>query len=349
MEDLESRRYQILFEIIETYIETGEPVGSQFIARRLHQRLSPATIRNVMHELEEAGMLDHPHTSAGRIPTERGYRLYVDQLRRQEQFRPPHRMQPAVPVENLHADELVPMLQQACANLASWTQQAAFVLAPTIRQSRIKQIQLTLLSPNRVLCVLIATDGLIASHVIALDESLSEGALHAIVAFTNSELAGVPFEELLNELRRYVLVSDPTTHYLVKCSLELFEKALAIEPPNRLYVEGARYIMAQPEFQRDPQAMRDLLELFESEEALLQCLVEDLASGQMMVRIGGELSLGPLQECSCVLAPLKINQRVIGGLGIIGPKRMNYQRVNQAVETMSGHINAVLNRGNAWS
>src|SRR3989338_2581207 len=199
--DFEQRRNKILELIIEAHVATASPVGSEFVARKLRSCLSPATIRNIMGDLEEAGFIEQPHTSAGRVPTDLGYRFYVDAVMEirplpQEQFR---QLQVLIQPAELEVGQV---LERAGSALAELTHQASFVVAPTVKHSTVKQVELVPLSLRKLLCVLVANEEIIASHVVEIEEPMTRDEAVALGRFLNTELVGLPFGDLLGSLER---------------------------------------------------------------------------------------------------------------------------------------------------
>lgn len=344
--DFEQRRNKILELIIEAYVSTASPVGSELIARKLRSSLSSATIRNIMVKLEEAGLVEQPHTSAGRVPTERGYRFYVDSVMEAH----------PLPAEQLHriAEMIEPaeleiesLLDQATSALAELTQQAAFVVAPTVRRSTVKQIELVPLSVRKLLCVLIGNEEMIASHIVEIEEPMNRDEAEALARFLNTELVGLSFNELVNSLERRMLVETESFYYLVKRSLSILQHALSTEPTERLFLDGASYVVAQPEFSRNPRKAHELLRGLDAEEAqLLERLRQDVGASGVRVRIGHEVQVPGLEDCSTVTAPFALGQEVLGGVGILGPTRMDYPRMRALVEAMGRCLTEVLTQ---WS
>ena len=344
--DFERRRNKILDTVIEEYITTASPVGSELVSRKLRSSLSPATIRNIMAELEEAGYLEQPHTSAGRVPTDRGYRFYVDAVMHirhlgSEQL---HQIETRLAVEEIEVDQL---LERASSLLSELTQQAGFVVVPTVKRSTVRQIELVPLSVRKVLCVLITNEEIIASHVVEVDEPMSRDETMSLARFLNTELVGLPFSDLLGSLERRMLAQNDSFYYLVKRSLSILQHALSIEPNERLVIEGARYVVSQPEFRRDPRKTAQLLRGLEEEGLLLERVLQDIATEGVHVRIGREVQVPGLEECSTLTASFAIGEEVIGGLGVVGPKRLDYPRVRACVEGMARCVSALLNRGSA--
>jgi len=331
--DFEQRRNRILELIIETYISTASPVGSEFVSRKLRSSLSPATIRNIMGELEEAGFLEQPHTSAGRVPTDRGYRFYVDTVMDTRRIPPDEMRQVETLLQPLELD-LEQVLERASAILSEMAQQAAFAVAPTVKQSRMKQIEFVPLGVRKLLCVLVANDEMVASHVVETAEPMSRDEGMALARFINTELVGLSCRQLLESLERRMLAERDSFYHLVKRSLDILQQALSAEPDERLFLEGASYVVAQPEFSKDPRKAHELLRGLDAEELLLARIRQDLAAEGVRVRIGREVQVPGLNECSYVTAPVAVGEAVIGGIGVLGPKRMDYPRMRSLVEGM---------------
>lgn len=344
--DVERRRNSILQSVIETYVSTASPVGSEHIAKRMRSALSSATIRNVMMALEEQGLLEQPHTSAGRVPTDRGYRLYVDQIMAvpwmgAEQVREVGQL---LEPQELGVEQL---LARVSAVLSELTHQAGFVVAPTIKQRAVQQIELVPLSVRKVLCVLVAGEEMVASHVVEIVEPLSRDEAAALVRFINTELAGQPFAGLLDSLERRLLAERDSLYYLVKRSLSILQTALSSEPEGRLFLEGASRVVAQPEFARQPEKAQELLRWMDDPQQLLGRLRPDAAAGGVRVRIGKEVQLPNMEECSTITAPFRIGEEVAGAVGVLGPKRMEYPRLSALVEAVGRGVTQILSEWDA--
>ena len=344
--DLDQRRNKILEIVVEEYVDTAAPVGSELISRKLRQNLSPATIRHIMVELEKAGLLEQPHTSAGRIPTDRGLRFYVDSVMQVRHLSPDETRQLEALIKP-EEGELVQLLERASQTLADLSQQAAFVVAPTVKHSRVKQIELVPLGLRKLLCVLIANDEMIVSHAVEIEAPLSRDELGALARFINAELVGLPFHDLLDSLERRLLAERDSFYHLVKQSLTILQHALSMEPEDRLFLEGTSYVVAQPEFNKDVRKAHALLKHLESQEELLAYLRQDLAAETVRVRIGHEVPFPGFEGCSYLTAPFSLGGEIVGGVGVLGPKRMNYPRVRALVEGMAHSITELLARWEA--
>ena len=339
--DFEQRKNKILELIIEAYVSTASPVGSEFVSKKLRSSLSSATIRNIMVELEDAGFLEQPHTSAGRVPTDRGYRFYVDSVMDMRRMPPEElrRLEAMIQPPELDVEQL---LERSSAVLAELTQQAAFAVVPTVKQSRVKQIELVPLSVRKVLCVLVANDELVASHVVEIVEPMSRDETVALARFLNTELVGLSFGELLASLERRMLAENDSFYHFVKRSLDILQHALSTEPNERFFLEGASYVVSQPEFSRSPRKSHELLKGLDAQDALLSRIRQDIGREGVRVRIGRDVQVPGLEECSYLAAPVTIDNEVIGGVGVLGPKRMDYPRMRACVEGMSRCITELL-------
>lgn len=340
--DSDKRRNKILELIIEAHVTTAAPVGSEHISKKLRSSLSPATIRNVMMDLEEAGLVEQPHTSAGRVPTDRGYRYYVDTVMAvqplgQEELR---QMESLIEPSEWDVEQL---LARAGEVLSELTQQASFVVAPTVKQSTVKQIELVPLSVRKVLCVMVANEEIMASSVVEVVEPMTRDEVTALTRFINSELVGLPFDGLLDSLQRRMLGEGDSFYHFVKRSLDILQHALSTEPNERLMMGGASYVIAQPEFMHNPQKTHDLLQGLDAEDLLLKRLSQDVASHGLRIRIGHEVAVPGLDACSTLAAPFAIGDEVVGGIGVLGPRRMDYRRMRAQVEGMSKCVTDLLN------
>ncbi len=345
--DVKRRRNDILEIVVEAYVTTASPVGSELICKKLRQSLSSATIRHVMVELEKDGLLEQPHTSAGRVPTDRGYRYYVNSLMNAIRLSSEEARSLAVVIhpKELEVEEL---LERASDVLSQLSHQAALVVAPTVRHTRIRQIELLPIGLHKLLCVLVGQETLVSSHVIDVEEPLSRDEASSLAHFLNTELVGLPTQELLASLERRLLSVSDSFYYLVKRSLVILQTALATEPEEQLLIEGTRHLFEQPEVRRDPQKAQALLHHLESPDVLRERLREDLAAAEgTRVRIGREVAVEGLEDWSYVLSPFHVGRTTVGGVGVLGPKRMDYPRMCALVEGMAELVTDILTQWGA--
>jgi len=287
-----------------------------------------------MGELEEAGLLAQPHTSAGRVPTDLGYRFYVDSLMPVRELSPEQQQQLEALTQPSGPD-VDDFLERASMMLAEISQQAALVLGPSVRQSTLRQVELVPLSVKKILCVLVASEEMIASHVIEVEEPMSRDEAILLGRFLNTELAGLPFTDVLELLERRLLAQTDSFYHFVKRSLDVLQPALSGEAHGHLFLEGMSNVVGQPEFRKDARKAHELLKGLEAQERLIERLAEEFATRRAQVRIGTELQALRLEDCSIVTAPVVLDGQVLGGIGILGPKRMDYSRMTALAQGMA--------------
>ena len=340
--DSNDRRSKILIAVVEDYIDTASPVGSQTICRKHRLGVSSATVRNIFGELEAAGLITQPHTSAGRIPTDRGYRYYVNAI---HDLLPLDQRQLTQIHEILAAPEaeVERILDRAARVMAELTHQAAVVLYPVLKRSAFKRLEVVPLDARRLLCVLVTTQGLVRSIIIEVDEPVTGDELQALLRFLNNELAGMALDEVETFLQRRILAQADSFFYLLKRALHIIHATLEADQQEQLRLEGASYVLAQPEF-HDAQKTQALLQMLEARDDLVVLLQEDLAHDGVAVHIGHEMEPPALEECSLVTAPYKVRGQTVGGLGILGPRRMAYPRLMATVDCVARRVGELLNQ-----
>ena len=331
--DLKSRGHKILEAVILAYVESATPVGSESLLQQYPFRLSPATIRNVMAELETQGLITHPHTSSGRVPTDRGYRYYVDLLMEPRRLT----VEEGSVIDSLsqsRVDDPIAFLDVAARHLSEMTQEAGVVLVPQLAQGSFRRLELILMDPGEVVGVLIASEGMIKHALLELDEPVDENELERIERFVNQELAGMPLSQVFSHLERARLEATDVFFHLYKRTMDLFNLGPFLQEEDALILEGASWILQAPEF-RDIQRTRRLMKALEEKEALVEILRKDLAADEVKVHIGSENRGTSLTDCTIVAAPFRLRGGLMGTMGILGPTRMNYPRVTSVVGRMA--------------
>ena len=328
-EELGERGRQVLQAVIFEYIVTAEPVGSRQLAKKYALGLSPATIRNTMADLEEMGYLTHPHTSAGRVPTDTAYRFYVDFLMRTAQIGRPDalRLQRQVAGTLSDIDEL---MESTSAQLSTLSHYAAVILAPPLRQTRLERIDLIQVEGDRALVVLATETGWGTSRILTLDESVTPAELREIARLLTERYGGLSLQEI--RVRLGDTASPADSDRIARLSAILARKAFASLWDKNLFYSGAMNILDQPEF-ANIAAMRAILRTFEEKRQLIELLTAR-ASGSdgVQVIIGSEMPYQEMQETSLVAASYKYGDRVLGVLGVVGPRRMPYAKIVPLVD-----------------
>ncbi|CAM3444719.1 heat-inducible transcriptional repressor HrcA [Brevibacillus invocatus] len=333
---LSDRQQLILNAIVDNYIHTAEPVGSRTISKREDIGFSSATIRNEMSDLEELGYLEQPHTSAGRVPSTKGYRFYVDNLIQ------PHLLneEDLVKLKQLfaeqifHAEQVVEYTAQILTQLTNYT---AIVLGPEIFEHKLRNVQIVPLNEAQAVAIVVTHTGRVENKLIDLPEGIGASEIEQLVNLLNHRLADVPlwqlrqrlYQEISGEMKRH------TEQY--EEMLQILDQSLIQEETERVCLRGATKILNQPEF-RDVDKVKDILELLEQNDQLLH-LLGGQANG-LTVRIGQENQLDAIKQCSIITTSYSLGGKPVGMVGILGPTRMEYGRVI----TVLNHLTEGLSR-----
>ncbi len=338
MSELDPRKQEILRAVIHSHIETAEPVGSEALAHRGRLGVSSATIRNEMGALEAMGYLAQPHTSAGRIPTDRGYRVYVDSLLQEEQLSAGERLRLRRRLATaLLERERVPV--EVARALATVTNYASLVAQPHPEQLVFRHLHLIPLESTRVLAVIVTNAGVLRGQTLELQEPMDPEGLDRLSRTVSQRLEGVPLGEISDETLTRVVDKAAWQQRVVR---QLTEWLLRQMPAadRRIYIEGTANILTQPEF-RDARAARPVLEALEHEEVIAG-LLEGAPDLPVWITIGSEHRVEDLRGCSVVAAAYRVGGQPIGALGIVGPTRMHYGRVISLVRFLADSLSDAL-------
>lgn len=339
---MNSRKKDILQAVTEDYVSTAEPVGSRTISRKYLTELSAATIRNEMADLEFEGYLEQPHTSAGRVPSEKGYRFYVDVLMRD---RPLAReeVQRVIAEYAKRRGEIQSLSRAAAKVLAELANCAAVVLSPGMQCGIIRHVQLATISPDDIMMIVITSSGAIEHKLLSVSNSLSQGDLDRVTAILNKHLRNLSFSQLTRQVIREIRSELSAYSELVIQALDILTGSEMCQPEDRVHTEGIAYFLDQPEFKQIERA-RPVLKLLESQAHLLSVMSGERAG--VNIRIGSESGLEELRDCSIVTASYGQQGRAIGTIGILGPMRMDYSKAIALVRFMAEGISELLERAN---
>lgn len=344
--ELPDRKMRILKAIVRNYLETGEPVGSRTISKLTDLKLSSATIRNEMADLEEMGLITQPHTSAGRIPTDAGYRLYVDDMLNSEKEELQSARREMLDMKDLlleKQDRLEIMLQKVAKTLAVSTNYASMISSPTTRSSKIKFIQLSQVDPNNVLAVIVIEGNLIRNKVIPVEEELSAENMLKLNMLLNTNLCGLAVEEitlgLIEGIKRNAGIHTAIINDVIDAAAEIVRS----EEELKIYTSGANNIFRYPEL-ADHQRASEIISDFEEKQAL-GSIVQETLSGEgqngIQVYIGDEMPVARMRDCSVVTATYELGEGMKGTIGIIGPKRMDYDKVVGVMKEIMSQLDAL--------
>lgn len=340
---LDDRSRSLLKSLVEHYIADGQPVGSRALSKFSGLDLSPATIRNVMADLEDAGFVASPHTSAGRVPTSRGYRLFVDSLLT---VQPLEARQLGEMEEALQGRPVNQIIASASHLLSGLTHFAGVVIAPRRAPSRIRQIEFLTLSEKRILLIIVTTDGDVQNRVLTTEKSYSSAELVSAANYLNQNFAGMDFEQIRQRLSVEIQQLRDDIKPLMSQALEAGDAALS-ENAAPYVISGERNLLDVEELSSNMKRLRELFDLFEQRSSLIRLLdVSNRAAG-VKIFIGGESGIATLDECSVVAAPYVVDGQVLGSVGVIGPTRMAYERVIPIVDITAKLLSSALSQQNS--
>ena len=331
---LDDRARTLLKTLVERYIADGTPVGSRTLSRTSGLDLSPATIRNVMADLEEMGLIASPHTSAGRVPTARGYRLFVDTMltaRPRDLDRVPADM--AAASGQLHPDQPQRVIAQAASLLSSLSNFVGVVTAPR-KASVFHHIEFLRLGEKRVLVILVAPDGDVQNRVIFTARDYNHAELLEATNYLNAHYAGLTIEEVRERLKNEIDALRGEIAALMQAAVQAGSDVLA-EATDNVVVSGERNLLTVQDFGNDMSSLRRLFDVFEQKTELMRLLDVSSRAEGVRIYIGSESRVVPFEELSVVTAPYEVDGRIVGTLGVIGPTRMAYDRMIQIVDITS--------------
>jgi len=328
MPQLDHRARLLLKTLIERYISDGQPVGSRALSRQSGLELSPATIRNVMSDLEELGLVTSPHTSAGRVPTTLGYRLFVDTLLT---VKPLAQTEVLELQSHIHPDEPRRVLSAASSLLSELTSFAGIVAAPRREAAKIRQIEFVGLSESRVLLIIVTMNGDVQNRILFTHHPYTANELVTAANYLNRHCAGLAFHEMVDSLRNDLVQLQQNMTELMSAAITAGQQALDEQSDNYV-ISGERKLLDVSDISSNMDRLRELFRMFEQKTTLVQLLdISNRAEGVQLF-IGGESGLSPLDECSVVTAPYEVNGQVVGTIAVIGPTRMAYERVIPIVD-----------------
>jgi len=335
---LDARARLLLKTLIERYIADGQPVGSRSLSKLSGLDISPATIRNVMSDLEDMGFLSSPHTSAGRIPTPRGYRLFVDSLLT---VQPLEAQQTQIIQGRLQIADPQRAMQTAAQLLSNLSQFAGVVLTPR-RASTFRQVEFLHLSDKRVLLIIVTPEGAVQNRVLMTERSYTQSQLVEAANVLNQHFAGLDFDEARRRLRGELAELHAEIARLMEAAVQA--GADASEQDDAVVISGERNLIGVAELAADMEKLRALFDLFEHKTRLMELLSVSSHAQGVQIYIGGESRLVPLDEMSLVVAPYEVDGKVVGTLGVIGPTRMAYERVIPIVDITARLLSNVLSQ-----
>jgi len=343
MEGLDERKTKILKAIIQTYLETGEPVGSRTISKYTDLHLSSATIRNEMSDLEDLGYIVQPHTSAGRVPSDKGYRFYVDNLMA-EKDKEISDMQNFV-IE--HTEKMEQVLRDVAKLLANNTEYAAMITGPQYHNNKIKFIQLSRVEPGQLLCVIVLEGNIVKNKMLEMDEGLTDEKILELNLLLNTSLNGMPIEQInlgmVSALKEQAGEYSKTVGDVLDVAIQIINE----DSDLQIYTSGATNIFKYPEL-RDSQKASELISAFEEKQHLANMITDKFSEEEpgtgIQVYIGEESPLKTIRDCSVVTAEYQLGEGITGIIGIIGPKRMDYEKVLDNLKNIKKQLDIIYHK-----
>ena len=332
---LDKRSQEILALLIKAHIATGEPVGSRTLSKLSSEGLSAATLRNIMADLEEAGYLTHPHTSAGRVPTDKGSRFYVDHILQQTRLSASDEtaIQRGLLGEQWpSADQL---MSRASHLLSYLSESVGIVVSPSLSHDLIKHIEFVRLSDGRILVITVSRAGLVQDRLVRVEEGFTQDELDRTARYVNANFSGLSLVAIRAELLKRMLEEKALYDRLLQNAILLCERGLSDQEGAgpEVFIDGASNIISKPDF-ADTERMRELFRVFEEKSRLVKLLnecVSPVPQPAVGVRIGAENSLPSLRGCAVITSPYSYDNQIVGSLGVVGPVRMEYARMINVV------------------
>ncbi len=340
--ELNERKLTILHAIIKTYLETGEPVGSRTISKYTDLNLSSATIRNEMSDLEELGYIVQPHTSAGRIPSDKGYRLYVDMLMEEKEQELNEREEQMLE----KADKMEKLLKQAARVLATNTNYATMVSTPVNSANKLKFIQLSMVDEEQIIAVIVLGGNVIKNRIINVEEPLSNENLLKLNMLLNTTLNGMSIEEINLGLIARLKEQAGIHSEVIGNVLDAVADVIQLDEDMQIYTSGTTNIFKYPELS-DKQSAQEIISAFEEKQQLTELVAQTLSKEEntgIQVYIGDETPVQNMKDCSVVTATYELGDGMKGTIGIIGPKRMDYEHVLKSMKRLQSELDQMFHK-----
>lgn len=340
---LDDRKLKILQAIIDDYISTAEPVGSRTIAKKHELGLSSATIRNEMADLEDMGFLEQPHTSAGRVPSDKGYRLYVDQLMKINDLSESD-------IENIRnamdirINELSQLIRNASVVMSQFTKYTSMAVTPHIKRSVLKAVQVVPIEPGKALVIVVTDSNIVRNNLIRVPEKITPDVIIQVSNMLNDKLKGYTLEMLKTNLLNGEAEQLTSLPYdLMRPILDGIEDLIKLIDRPEIYLEGTTNILNFPEF-KEVQKAKEFLSLLDEKKLMSELLNTHGNNNEIVIQIGNENVIQGIKDCSIVTASYSIDDYVIGSIGIIGPTRMEYSKVVSSLNYIRNKINQEISK-----
>lgn len=341
MEILDERARKVLYAVVQSYINIPEPVGSRAVTKRYAFGVSPATIRNIMADLVEMGFLMQPHTSAGRVPTDRAYRFYVDSLVAERDFRYKTDILHEV-YRRLEAlrDNIGGLLNEATITLSLLSHYLGIAMSPQLDMATLQKIELIKFKTDKIAVIIVTDEGLIKNNVISLDTDISQRDLNRMTSYLNAEFAGLTLDEIRLKVVREMVRDKSKCDRLILRAMKICRKALSFSFSD-FFVSGLSEVLDLPDFS-DLKKIRELSRAIEDKHTIIKLLNKVIESDGVQILIGSENATDDMKKLSIVVSACRDEDRPIGVVGIIGPTRMDYEKAIYIVDSTAKYITKIL-------
>ena len=332
--EMDSRKEKILEAVVLDYIETAEPVGSRTISKKYNLGVSSATIRNEMADLEEMGLIEQPHTSAGRVPSDAGYRYYVDYLMSKSDIQEEAQQVITKAIQDKQ-QQVGDVLQNSMKMLADITNCTTVMMLDNTHASALKLLQLLLVEPGKALMVILMEDDKIENRFLEIPESMTKEDLDLVSKMINQNLKGLKVDDWQRNILENIFQNLTRQRKVVDCALEMLSSILGIQDTDqKIYLNGGLNMLSQPEF-KDVNKVKNLLHSLEQQDVLAQLMKADDNETGITVKIGAETGLDEVKDCSVIVANYKVKGETVGKVGLIGPTRMDYATAVSMLNAMA--------------
>lgn len=340
---LDERKLRVLHAIINSYISSAEPIGSRTISKKYDLGVSSATIRNEMSDLEDLGYLNKPYTSAGRVPSDKAYRLYVDMLLKDSKtlidMRKKQEIKKTLLKEAVEIDSLIENSTKILSKLTNYT---ALAIAPQFERSTLKHIQLIPIDEYEILVVIVSDSGIVKNTIFRIDNQIPDDQLNIISNFLNGKLKGLTIEEIGNEIDTVVFKEMYEYKNIIESIIPVINQSLEEVENVEVFADGVTNIFNFPEYS-DVTKARSFLSFIEDKNLVVDIMLKNTLD-DFEITIGGENSIDEIKDCSLITATYKLDGNTIGKIGVIGPTRMDYFKVINAVNLLAMNLNEIMSK-----
>lgn len=340
---LDDRKIKVLYAIINSHIMSAEPIGSRTISRDYDLGVSPATIRNEMSDLEEQGYLNKPHSSSGRVPSDKGYRLYVDEILKLK--RPSIDLIKKDEIKKIlskESREIEELIQNSAKFLSALTNYTALAISPQAKQSKLKHIQLISINSKEVLLILVSESDIVKNSILRLERESSENEIAIISNYLSGELKGLTLNEIGKKIKLKGFIENPEFKSILDSVLPIIYQSLEDIDNIDLYSDGITNILNFPEYE-DLEKAKSFISFIENKELVVDLMSNNSLEKDFEITIGNENIYTPIKDCSLITATYRVGDKTIGKIGLIGPTRMDYIKLMDILQMFSVNITEITN------